>query len=222
MAKSGEFYSFDEVLRKMSIDEQRLKKLVSEGEIRAFREGSEMRFRRSDIDSMSHTRPIGGGEDATAAIDLSAGGGRRTSETLTDDLIFDEGDDLADHETGMATAEISSHDTFIDEGSPGMSTEPLDVDGDRTMETSPAGGRKPANRSAGASQPARAPARVVEEEPTSIGWSLVLVLSAAALIMGCMVAWDIGRVDRQGQSSGGLSQWVGETLGSVKPHGAAK
>ena len=39
-SKSGEFYSFDEVLRQLSIDENRLKRLVSEGEIRAFREAT--------------------------------------------------------------------------------------------------------------------------------------------------------------------------------------
>ena len=52
MPRSGEFYTFDEVLNQLDIDEQKLKRLVSEGEIRAFREGDEMKFKRSDIDTL--------------------------------------------------------------------------------------------------------------------------------------------------------------------------
>jgi len=126
MPKSGEFYTFDEVIKHLSIDEQRLKRLVSEGEIRAFREGDEMKFKKNDIDTLD----VGASEEGvTREIDLSAGGAE-ASETLTDDLIFDEGDelDLSSDDAGMATAEISSQDTFVDEGGDpvGMSTEPLD------------------------------------------------------------------------------------------------
>ena len=52
MPKSGEFYTFDEVIKQLNIDEQKLKRLVSEGEIRAFREGDEMKFKKSDIDTL--------------------------------------------------------------------------------------------------------------------------------------------------------------------------
>jgi hypothetical protein len=126
--ESGEFYTFDEVLGRLDINEQKLKRLVSEGEIRAFREGDEMKFKKSDIESLD----LGATEDGeTRAIDLSAGGGD-ASETLTDDLIFDEGDelDLTADDAGMATAEITSQDTFVDEigEDVGMSTEPLDFE----------------------------------------------------------------------------------------------
>ena len=43
MPKSGEFYTFDEVLNRLKIDANKLKRLVSEGEIRAFREGDTMK-----------------------------------------------------------------------------------------------------------------------------------------------------------------------------------
>ena len=91
MGKSGEFFTFDEVLRKLSIDETKLKRLVSEGEIRAFREGDQMKFRRADVDNLDLTGARS--EEETGVIDLSAGK-KGDSETLTDDLIFDEGDDL--------------------------------------------------------------------------------------------------------------------------------
>ena len=123
MPKSGEFYTFDEVLKRLNIDANKLKRLVSEGEIRAFREGEEMKFKRGDIDGLD----VAKGEPE--ALDFAAAEAE-SSETLTDDLIFDEGDelDLSSDDAGMATAEISSQDTFVDEGGEpvGMSTEPLD------------------------------------------------------------------------------------------------
>src|SRR5512134_544614 len=193
MPKSGEFYSFDEVLKRLKIDDQRLKKLVSEGEIRAFREGAEMKFRKADIDTMDRTRPVAGSEDATAAIDLSAGGHAGQSETLTDDLIFDEGDDVGSKEAGMATAEISSQDTFVDEGV-GMSTEPLEVEGEaETQEVAPAGGRKAKGGKAAAGaaakpRPSRAAAE--PEEATEVGWCVALALGAVVLIGAAFVSLD--------------------------------
>ena len=70
MPKSGEFYTFDEVIKHLSIDEQRLKRLVSEGEIRAFREGDEMKFKKSDIDTLD---VVATEEGETREIDLAAG-----------------------------------------------------------------------------------------------------------------------------------------------------
>lgn len=218
MPKSGEFYSFDEVLKRLKIDDQRLKKLVSEGEIRAFREGAEMKFRKADIDTMDRTRPVAGSEDATAAIDLSAGGHAGQSETLTDDLIFDEGDDVGSKEAGMATAEISSQDTFVDEGV-GMSTEPLEVDEEATQEVAPAGKKggkgKPQQQAAAKPRPA-ARAKVEEEQPTEIGWCVALAFAAIVLIGGMFVTWDVAKSDQVGATSTGFSKWVGETFGGQR------
>ncbi len=212
MPKSGEFYSFDEVLRRLNIDDQKLKKMVSEGEIRAFREGSEMKFRRSDIDGIKGKKP--GSEDATAAIDLAAGGSG-ASETLTDDLIFDEGDEVAGQESGMATAEISSQDTFVDEGV-GMSTEPLEDAGDRTMPAEPAGkkagGRKGGGMpSAKPATPRRAP--VEEEQGIEVGWAAALTLGALVLLGGMFVAMDVAKANAANSHAGNFAKWVGETFG---------
>jgi excisionase family DNA binding protein len=110
--KSGEFFTFDEVLRQLSIDETKLKRLVSEGEIRAFREGDQMKFRKADVENLDLTGARS--EEECGVIDLSVGK-KGDSETLTDDSIFDEGDDLdlSSAEAGMATAEISSHDENV-------------------------------------------------------------------------------------------------------------
>ena len=61
--------------------------IVSEGEIRAFRDQDNMKFKKADVEKLRR----GGRSDASA-------------ETLADDLIFDEDEDLdlSDDEPGMA------------------------------------------------------------------------------------------------------------------------
>jgi len=47
-----EFYSFDEALNELRLKEEELKRLVAEGEIRAFREGEIMKLRRGDVEEL--------------------------------------------------------------------------------------------------------------------------------------------------------------------------
>jgi exonuclease VII small subunit len=51
-SRDADFISFDQALKELNIDEARLKRLVSEGEIRCFREGDGMKFRLSEIQRM--------------------------------------------------------------------------------------------------------------------------------------------------------------------------
>jgi excisionase family DNA binding protein len=81
-----ETFSFQEALNELHLEEEELKKLVSEGEIRAFREGEDMRLRREDVETLRSE--LGG------------------------DIAFED-DDFAD--AGMATEEISAADTLIDD-----------------------------------------------------------------------------------------------------------
>ncbi|MSR61089.1 MAG: hypothetical protein EXS08_01405 [Planctomycetes bacterium] len=94
-----DFYSFDEALNQLNLKEEELKRLVSEGEIRAFREGDTMKLRRTDVESLK--KELMGGE----VVDLGGQG---------EDLVFE--DDLQLEATGMATEEISSMDTLLEEG----------------------------------------------------------------------------------------------------------
>ncbi len=91
-----DFYSFDEALNQLNLKEEELKRLVSEGEIRAFREGDTMKLRRADVENLK--KELMGGE----VVDLGGAG---------EDLVFE--DDL-DEETGMATEEISEMDTILE------------------------------------------------------------------------------------------------------------
>ncbi|MEE8466862.1 MAG: helix-turn-helix domain-containing protein [Planctomycetota bacterium] len=79
---SDEFFSFDEALDELRLKEEELKRLVSEGEIRAFRKGDTMKLRRSDVESLR--AELSGGE----IVDL----GESTEELVFEDDIEDVGE----------------------------------------------------------------------------------------------------------------------------------
>ena len=93
-----DFFSFDEALNQLNLKEEELKRLVSEGEIRAFREGDTMKLRRADVENLK--KELMGGE----VVDLGGAG---------EDVVFE--DDLELEEAGMATEEIFDMDTLLEE-----------------------------------------------------------------------------------------------------------
>jgi len=202
MAKSGEFYTFDEVVRQLKIDEGKLKRLVSEGEISAFREGDIMKFKKTEIDKIA-TKPPGSETSETVLSEITledeSPAFEESGETLTDDLVFestDDGDQVDVGDPGLATEEISSQDTFIEESGDddvGMSTEPIDLSADLTQEVdeeeieevdAPAV-RRPARststRRAAATEPAGSP-----------GMTFCLVLTGILIGLGVSVALKAG------------------------------
>ncbi len=92
-----EFFSFDEALHELRLKEEELKRLVSEGEIRAFRDGETMKLRRTDVETLRSE--LSGGE----VVDLGEAG---------EELVFEDDTDL---DAGMATEEISEADTILDD-----------------------------------------------------------------------------------------------------------
>ena len=86
--KNDDFLSFEKALRELKLRSEELKKLVSEGEIRAYRDGDSMKFRREDIQSL--------GAKAEGDTKLSF------ADSLEDD-------------TGMVTEQISDEDTLLAE-----------------------------------------------------------------------------------------------------------
>lgn len=93
-----EFFSFEEALNQLNLKEEELKRLVSEGEIRAFREGDTMKLRRADVENLK--KELMPGE----VVDMGGAG---------EDLVFE--DDLEVEETGMATEQIAEMDTLLEE-----------------------------------------------------------------------------------------------------------
>ena len=217
-SKSGEFYSFDEVLRQLNIDENRLKRLVSEGEIRAFREGGAMKFKRGEIDNLAGRAGRGSQTSETSLTEISleddsqptVNVGRGRGETLSDDLL--EEPDLT-ASGGLHTAEISSQDTFIDQGDVGMSTEPIDFTEDDGLgedeEIEDMGVDRPRSRG-----PARSTAVqrvVIEEARTGALMYIGLFLASAASICAVLVAISVSKGE-----SNSVTKWFAEKLGGAK------
>ena len=96
---ADQFYSFDEALSELRLKEEELKRLVSDGEIRAFREGDTMKLRRMDVENLRSE--LSGGD----VVDLG---------DVSDELVFEDDAGLSD-EAGMATEEISDVDTIIED-----------------------------------------------------------------------------------------------------------
>ena len=90
MSEKDDFISFEKALRDLKLKSEELRKLVSEGEIRAFRDGPDsMKFRREDIETLASKSQDDG--------DLTS--------SLEDD-------------TGMVTEQLSNEDTLIDDSEP--------------------------------------------------------------------------------------------------------
>ena len=160
-----DFFSFDEALNQLNLKEEELKRLVSEGEIRAFREGDTMKLRRADVENLK--KELMGGE----VVDLGGGG---------EDLVFE--DDLELEETGMATEEISDMDTLLEEevedvGELEIEEEIEEVALEEDEEI--------------AVPVARAPVVVVEEPNEGLFLRTMLVLTAVVLLLALPVVTSL-------------------------------
>ena len=85
MAENEDFVSFEKALRDLKMQSEELKKLVSEGEIRAFRDGQSMKFKREDVETLA---------------------------VKDDALVFE---DPLEDDTGMVTEELSDEETLLGE-----------------------------------------------------------------------------------------------------------
>lgn len=163
---ADDFYSFDEALDELKLKEEELKRLVSEGEIRAFRKGDTMKLRRADVETLR-------AELDGDLVDLGDG---------ADELVFEDETDLGG-DTGMATQELDV-ETLVDDGVEEVAELELDdIEDTGSRRSSTRSGSAPIKRqSAVAAATAEA-----EEEP---GWvkgaaivtALVLFLSMPVVV----------------------------------------
>lgn len=91
MSQREEYVSFEKALRDLRLRSEELRKLVSEGDIRAFRDGDSMKFRTEDVAALAARKK---GEEELAFADA-----------LEDD-------------TGMVTEELSAEDTLLADDEP--------------------------------------------------------------------------------------------------------
>lgn len=173
-----DFFSFDDALRELRLKEEELKRLVSEGEIRAFRDGETMKLRRTDVESLRNE--LSGGE----VVDLG---------DASEDLVFE--DDLG-AEAGMATEEIADVDTIIEDDDVEDVGE-LELEEDLVSEPD---SRAPAPRRVGAA------AAAVEEEVEGMGVRFAMIATSLVLVLGMPIAIGLstGRVSSIAKSIAGI------------------
>lgn len=95
-----QYSSFEDALKKLELEEEDLKRLISAGEIRAFREGSKMHLRAEDVTKVAKQLGIG-----SSVSEKDAG---RSLEV--EDLSLG-----AAGEEGMSTTQLSEEDTLLDD-----------------------------------------------------------------------------------------------------------
>ena len=170
-----EFYNFDEALDQLNLKEEELKRLVSEGEIRAFRKGDTMKLRRSDVESLR--------------AELSGGDVMELGEA-TEELVFEDDTGL-EEDTGMATQEIADVDTLIEED--------IEDVGELELEeevSTPAPVRR---------QSALAAAVVEDEsESMALRGALILTAVVMVLVLPLLIAIASGEADDLANSVAGI------------------
>lgn len=89
MASKKDYFSFDEVLSDLEMEEDELKRLVSAGEIRAFRDKDSMKFKADDVNRLRST-PGGEVEEIDLGDDLDL-----DDEPLdTDEVVVEEVEEI--------------------------------------------------------------------------------------------------------------------------------
>ena len=189
MAEKEQFYSFEEALRELRLKEEELKRLVSEGEIRAFREGDTMRLRKADVENLKSE--LSGGE----VVDLG---------DVKEELVFEDEGGLQE-EAGMATEAIANVETILDEEPPAAVTEELQIEEQET-ETA----EDEAQAEAEAESTGLAPA-IVDEGPTEgAGIKFALILTTLLLLLAIPLCLSTTR---------GAFSTAAQTIAGLFPHG---
>ena len=182
----SEFSSFDEALKKLELEEEDLKRLISAGEIRAFREGSNMRLRVEDVSKVADQLGIGG-----SVAESDAG------EVLeVEDLVLDEADD-----EGMATTQLSEEDTLLDE-----EVEELEVAAEAAPARRSGGGAKGV---AGARRGAAAAAVATTTDEGS-GMRAAMIFTSLLMLFGIAFAIDMVNGSKSGVTASVVDMVHGE------------
>jgi len=182
-------YSFDEVMKNLELEEEELKRLVSAGEIRAFRDGDVMRFKAEDVARLKE-------DDVDLDEDLEL-------EDLGDDLALDDAG-------GEFELEGGGDEELVDLGEGDLGEE-LELEGgdegaeeiDLAAQARSEGPRRRGGRAAAAAPSRRAPrgaaASLAEEAPTEgagvkamLGISVVLLLLASAVAISAVAGRPSG------------------------------
>ena len=193
-----DYYSFEEVLKNLKLQEDELKRLVSAGEIRAFRDQDTMRFKAEDVEKLKD---------------------RSGAELELDDLELDL--DLDDEPVAAEAAGGEDEEELLleDDDAPRGEVEEIDLAAEAEADESAAargrGGRAArgagaaAGRRGGRAAPAAAGAAGEEEGVTSPGLLVALIAGLLFLAVANFLVFDAVA----GRASNPLSQTVAGMFG---------
>jgi len=169
-----QFLSFEDALDQLRLQEEELKRLVSEGEIRAFREGDTMKLRAQDVETLREeltafpTTRVVPEDELEAPTDTS------------EEIVFEDDADSAD-EAGMATEEITDVETILQEEEDEIEEIELQEEAPLTDTASP-------------KRAARAPVAVVEEVEQEGGVVKgAIVATSIIMILGIPVVMAVAK-----------------------------
>lgn len=225
----ADYFSFEDVMKELELSEDDLKRMVSEGELRAFRDENKMKFKKEDVDNLKKgriTEPTiilpstpGGNQDETV-LDLDIG--QETAELKAqsgkdDDLVVQQPSD---------EEQVGVEETFIDEESDsGLTTEPLkladEVETAETVEseavteeTAPA--ERPARRMQRRTQVVHAATEdELERRRAHPIWTFVLIFGFVTTMYSTLFAVDTIRLtgpsstgEQPSGMTAGFGKWV--------------
>ena len=189
-----EFLTFDEVLRELQIDEEELKKLVSGGDLRGFRDGDSMKFKHSDVLKVKKGRET----EPTIILtdsDQALGAEDEVDELILDDDAIDEAvlniDDLVDEVDADDTLSLDDDDD--DDVVPTVEVPALDDEEDDEIgasfeltedEEEEVDEVAPKSTSASrVSRSARLRAMQIKERGSHLPWTLTLLVTSIFMVL---------------------------------------
>lgn len=216
----ADYFSFEDVMGELQIDEDELKRMVSEGELRAFRSENKMKFKAEDVENLrkgrvseptvilpsAPTPPKGTPAVPEAPLELDLGMDveeKRPTEELLPASKTQHGEEpLALEDVEINTEAVSApSDTVAEEE---VGTEPLSVSGD--TEVSPAVGEEtvvegvqegpPRRQARRAVVPGQMPAFVetqIEQRRAHWVWTLIMSCALLASLAYGIVLYDVLR-----------------------------
>ena len=205
----GDLIDFNEARGILQMEESELQNLVTKGELRAFRSGGTMKFKRSDVEGFKKEReteptiiipaeqqggmaPVDAPPTEALQIDVPDDLGidesaatvvPESADTGTEEIVFDDSDleilPVDDDSASAVTSEITVQEVAVGAPAPAMERE-IEVEDDIEVEED-----RPSRRSASqrvSAVPSRRVSAAYEAAPGSPLFSAVLVLTAAAMV----------------------------------------
>ena len=143
-----DYFSFEDVMKELELGEEELKRMVSEGELRAFRDENKMKFKKEDVESLKKGRiteptiilpstPSSETTDETV-LDLDIGQETAALSDTSAQLAAVGGKGRQEEDRVVPSEEVGSdqEETFIEEDTDtGLSTEPLKLADEAAEET---------------------------------------------------------------------------------------